>query len=217
MSWQVVRPVLLVVAIVVTLGAFGWSLVSGGSDDDRATPEPSATPTTAEVLTPDTQSTGPAPTTEPSTEPTTEPPATDCEDENTRFNADGTQGDSLLPDCGQTPVTKQEAQDDGLSLACGGDYPVILYKSTTSGAKTSICGRNAVGDRFRVVIKPDGGDTLDLDGSYDWRQDAYVAKHEGTRYELHAVDGSLHVTKDGDTKVQDSRDWISLDNEIDDL
>lgn len=214
MSWRLARPILLVLAVVATVGAFGWSLLSSGSSDDQTAPETSQTPT-APVLSANPSSEAPAP--EPSSEPTTEPTVTECEDENTRFNADGTQGDSLLPDCGQTPVTKQQEQNDGLSLACGGDYPVILYKSTTAGAKTSICGRNAVGDRFRVVIKPDGGDTLDLDGSYDWRQDAYIAKHEGTRYELHAVDGSLHVITGGTTKVQDSRDWISLDNEIDDL
>lgn len=94
---------------------------------------------------------------------------------------------------------------------------MILYKSTTSGAKTSICGRDAVGDRFRVVVAPSGQDTLDLAGSYDWRRDVYVAEKDGTKYELHAVDGSLHVTRGGSTQVQESKDWISLDNETDDL
>lgn len=214
MSWNAARPVLLVVAIVATLGAFGWSLLSSGGSDDQAAPEPTPTPSES-VLTVDPTRDVPAPA--PTTEPTTVPTVKECEGENTKFNADGTQGDSLLPDCGQTPVTKEQARDEGLSLACGGDYPVILYKSTTSGAKTSICGRDAVGDRFRVVVKPAGQDTLDLAGSYDWRRDAYVAKHDGVRYELHAVDGSLHVTRGGDTQVQESKDWISLDNETDDL
>lgn len=215
MSWRGARPVLLVLAVVATLGAFGWSLLSsGGSDDEASAPATTSTPS-APVLSVDPTREAPAPT--PTTEPTTEPTPGECEDENTRFNADGTQGDSLLPDCGQTPVTKQEQQVEGLSLACGGDYPVILYKSTTAGAKTSICGKDAVGDRFRVVIRPEGGDTLDLSGTYDWRNDVYVAEREGTRYELHAVDGSLHVTQGGQTRVQDSKDWISLDNEIDDL
>lgn len=215
MSWRVARPVLLVLAIVATVGLFGWSLLSSGGSDDQASPEPPATSPTTEVLELDPETTVKPP--EPTTEPTTEPTVKECEDEDTLFNDDGTNNDSLLPDCGTAPVTKAEQQQDGLSLACGGDYPVILYKTTTTGAKTSICGRDVVGDKFRVVIKPDGGDTLDLDGSYDWRNDAYVAKHEGTRYELHAVDGSLHVTKGGSTKVQESKDWISLDNEIDDL
>lgn len=215
MSWRAARPVLLVLAVVVTLGVFGWYMISsGGSDDERATPEPSASPS-APVLTVDPSREAPAPA--PTTEPTTAPTVSACEDENTRFNADGTQGESLLPDCGQTPVTKQEQQTDGLSLACGGDYPVILYKSTTSGAKTSVCGRDAVGDRFRVVVKAGGGDPLDLPGTYDWRNDVYVAEHDGARYELHAVDGSLHVTRGGKTSVQDAKEWISLDNEIDDL
>ena len=121
-----------------------------------------------------------------------------------------------MPDCGQTPVTKVEEKKTGLSLACGGDYPVILYKSTTTGAKTSICGRDTIGDRFRVVIKPTGSETLDLAGTYAWRQDAYVAEHEGTRYVLRAVDGTLEVTRDGRTTRQESKDWISLDNESDD-
>ncbi|WP_313405331.1 hypothetical protein [Aeromicrobium sp.] len=215
MNWSVARPVLLVVAIVATLGAFGWSMLSsgGGSDDEAAAP-----PTTAPsdpVLTADPSRQAPVP--EPTTEPTTQPTVKECEDEDTKFNADGTQGDSLLPDCGQTPVTKEQAKDDGLSLACGGDYPVILYKSTTADAKTSICGRDAVGDRFRVVVAPSGEGTLDLSGSYDWRRDVYVAKDGDTRYELHAVDGSLHVTRGGSTQVQESKDWISLDNETDDL
>jgi len=214
MTWRAARPVLLVLAIVATLGVFGWSLLSSGDSDDRAAPEPTPTPSET-VLTADPTVEAPAPP--PTTEPTTQPTVRACEGEDTKFNADGTQGDSLLPDCGQTPVTKQQAQAEGLSLACGGDYPVILYKSTTSGAKTSICGRDAVGDRFRVVVKPSGQDPLDLAGSYDWRRDVYVATHEGTRYELHAVDGSLHVTSGGSTKVQESKDWISLDNEIDDL
>jgi hypothetical protein len=215
MTWRAARPVLLVLAVVVTLGVFGWYMISSGeSGDDRATSEPSATPSEP-VLTADPSREAPAPA--PTTEPTTAPTVTTCEDENTRFNADGTQGDSLLPDCGQTPVTKQEQQSDGLSLACGGDYPVILYKSTTSAAKTSICGRDAVGDRFRVVVKPQGDDVIDLPGDYDWRRDVYVAEKGGTRYELHAVDGSLHVIGGGQTRVQDSKEWISLDNEIDDL
>ncbi|MBA4607052.1 hypothetical protein H1W00_01000 [Aeromicrobium sp. Marseille-Q0843] len=215
MSWRGARPVLLVLAVVATLGAFGWSLLSSGGSDDEAK-GPATTPTpTAPVLSVDPSREAPAPA--PTTEPTTAPTAGECEDDNTRFNADGTQGDSLLPDCGQTPVSKEQQATDGLSLACGGDYPVILYKSTTSGAKTSVCGKDAVGDRFRVVIRPDGGDTLDLSGSYDWRNDVYVAEGDGTRYELHAVDGSLHVTQGGQTRVQDSKDWISLDNEIDDL
>ncbi|GAA2087045.1 hypothetical protein IDH50_08445 [Aeromicrobium tamlense] len=215
MSWSGARPVLLVLAVVATLGAFGWSLLSGGgSDDEAAAPATTSTPS-APVLSVDPTRDAPAPS--PTTEPTTEPTVTACEDENTRFNADGTQGDSLLPDCGQQPVTKAQQQTDGLSLACGGDYPVILYKSTTNGSKASICGKDAVGDRFRVVIKPDGSDTLDLSGTYDWRRDAYVATHDGDRYVLHAVDGSLHVTRDGTTRVEPSKEWISLDNETDDL
>ncbi|SKB08153.1 hypothetical protein [Aeromicrobium choanae] len=215
MSWRGARPVLLVLAVVATLGAFGWSLLSsGGSDDEAKSPATTPTPS-APVLSVDPTREAPAPA--PTTEPTTAPTAGECEDENTRFNADGTQGDSLLPDCGQTPVSKEQQQTDGLSLACGGDYPVILYKSTTSGAKTSVCGKDAVGDRFRVVIQPAGSGALDLAGSYDWRRDAYVAEHDGARYVLHAVDGSLHVTRDGTTRVEPSSDWISLDNEIDDL
>lgn len=216
MNWNAARMTILAVAVVATLGAFGAFLLLGGADDDRADSAPTASAPTAtdDALTIDPQtSTGTAPQT---TETPTATASPACEDATTRYNENGDQGDSLLPDCGQTPVTKAEEKDEGLSLACGGRYPVILYKSTTSGAKTSICGRDAVGDRFRVVIKPDGQDTLDLDGTYAWRQDAYVAEHEGTRYVLHAVDGMLEVTKDGRTTRQESSDWISLENEGDD-
>lgn len=184
---------------------------------DREGDQPVAAPTTVwttPTTTPTTSATTSAP---PITTATPTPtPSPRCEGDDTRFNADGTETDSLRPDCGQRPVDTAQQQQKGLGLACGGEYPVILYKSTTIGAKASICGKDTVGDRFRVVIQPDGSDPLDLAGRYQWRDDAWVAKHDGTTFVLHAVDGSLDVTRGGATTTQQSTDWISLDNESDD-
>ncbi len=214
MNSGALRTTVAVLAVVLTLGAFGWYLVSSGDTDDRASDEPAGTPTPVETLSVEPSRDVPAPRSEPTTEPTVE--VTACDDESTLGDPEGT-GETLLPDCGEPPVTHQQQRRQGLSLGCGGKFPVILYKSTTAGGKVSVCGRNAVGDDFRVVIKPDGADLLDLPGDYDWRQDAYVADHDGTTYEIHAVDGSLHVTRGGATQVHESSDWMSLENETDDL
>lgn len=218
MDWRAARPIILVVAIVVTLGAFGLFLLGVGGSDDQADAPPSASTATSKTPEPVlTASPGTQVQTKPETTKTSPAPTTPtCEGPTTVFNEDGTQTESLLPDCGQKAVTKVEETKAGLGLACGGDYPVILYKSTTSGAKASICGKDNVGDRFRVVIKPAQSDAQDLSGTYAWRKDAWVAKDGGTTYVLNAVDGSIEVTRDGKTKVLKSSDWISLDNETDD-
>lgn len=216
MNWSAARIAVLVVAVVATLGAFGAFLFLDGSGDDRAdAPVATTTPTpTDDVLTADPGSVAaPSPTTTPTPTATATP---SCEDATTRFNEDGEQNDSLLPDCGEVAVTQVEEKNEGLGLACGGEFPVILYKSTTSGARTSVCGKTTVGDNFRVVVKPTGQDPIDMDGTYAWQADAFVGESGGTKYALHGVDGSLHITRGGKTTVQKSSDWISLDNEVDD-
>jgi hypothetical protein len=112
-------------------------------------------------------------------------------------------------------VTRAEQKKSGLGLGCGGTYPVILYKTTTTDAKTSICGRDASGESFRFVTNADGGEVLDLRGSYNPGSDSFVATKDGVRYEVHAYDGTLLITRNGSTTTQRSRDWISLDNESD--
>jgi hypothetical protein len=150
------------------------------------------------------------------TKTTTKAPAeVACEGPDTQFNVEGVEQDSLLPDCGTTPVTQAQQKKSGLGLACGGSYPVILYKTTTSDARTSICGKDASGEKFRLVTKPKGGEVVDLPGSYDPSLDAFVAKKDGTRYVVQGYDGTLLVVKDGRTTTQKSSEWISLDNESD--
>jgi hypothetical protein len=113
-------------------------------------------------------------------------------------------------------VTRQQQQKTGLGLGCGGSYPVILYKTTTSGAKTSICGTNASGENFHFVTEPNGGQVIDVPGTYDPQRDAFVGRHDGTTYSVLAYDGTLVITKDGkSTKQKSDGDWISLDNESD--
>ena len=196
---------LFAVGVVAVVAFAGWRLM--GSDDKA---EPLAVGS-------DSTSTATATTSAPTTKtPTKKPkPSASCEGPDTQFNVKGVEQDSLLPDCGTTPVTHQEEKKSGLGLACGGSYPVILYKTTTTDAKTSICGKDASGESFRFVTKPSGGDVVDLPGRYDPSLDAFVAKKDGTSYAVLGYDGTLVIKKDGTTSRQKSSEWISLDNESD--
>ena len=196
--------ILFAIAVVAVLAFAGWRLMG---DDDPVDPLATGTDSTTSTATtspPTTRTTTPKPTSTAS-----------CEGPDTQFNVEGVEQESLLPDCGTTPVTHQEQKKAGLGLACGGSYPVILYKTTTTDAKTSICGKDASGESFRFVTKPTGGEAVDLPGSYDPQLDAFVAKKDGTRYAVQGYDGTLLITKDGSTDKQKSSDWISLDNEPD--
>jgi hypothetical protein len=197
--------VLFAIAVVAVIAFAGWRLMG---DDDPADPLAAGTDSTT------------SPTAASSTPTTTATPkkstsTASCEGPTTQFNIEGTEKDSLLPDCGTTPVTHQQEQKSGLGLACGGSYPVILYKTTTTDAKTSICGKDSSGESFRFVTQPTGGEVVDLPGSYEPQLDAFVAKKDGTSYAVQGYDGTLLITKNGTTTRQKSSDWISLDNEPD--
>ena len=204
------KQLLAVVALVAVVAVVGLALLLKSGGDDAESP-------TASGVTGTTATTSPPTTAEATTEQPTDAPsvAPTCEGADTQFNVEGTEQESLLPDCGTAPVTKVEEKKSGLGLGCGGSYPVILYKTTTSDAKTSICGKDASGESFRVVTKPTGGDTVDVKGIYDPQLDAFVGEDGDTSYTVQAYDGTLLVTKDGTTKTQKSSDWISLDNESD--
>jgi hypothetical protein len=197
------RIAALIVVGLVAVGAIGWALLGLGDEDDAGpvnagpSPEPSAT-----------VSPGPSSSPKPSATPT-------CEGPTTQLNLDGRDQDSLLPDCGEKVVTRAEQKKSGLGLGCGGSYPVILYKTTTTGAKTSICGRDASGESFRFVTNAGGGEVIDMKGSYEPGTDSFVAKKDGVRYAVHGYDGSLLITRDGVTTTQTAREWVSLDNESD--
>jgi hypothetical protein len=206
------KPVFIALAVIV-IGALAVIAVQRLGGDDEAQPLTTATRTTAAptpppTTTPTPEETTPTPTQTPATGPT-------CEGPDTVFNEEGVEKDSLLPDCGVPPVTETQQQKTGLGLACGGSYPVILYKTTTTDAKTSICGRDASGADFRLVTKPTDGDIVDLKGRYEPDLDAFVASQDGTTYTVRAYDGTLLVKKDGKTSRQKASDWISLDNEPD--
>ncbi len=203
------KPVAIGVAVLVLVGVIAVAVWSLGGDDEAeplAAPAPATTTATTPMPTPEATTATPTPT------PTS---AGECEGPDTVFNEEGAEKDSLLPDCGVAPVTAPEQQRSGLSLACGGTYPVILYKTTTSGAKTSICGVDSSGADFRFVTQPKGGDVVDLKGRYEPDLDAFVAKDGSTSYTVQAYDGTLLVTRDGKKQTQKSSDWISLDNEPD--
>lgn len=199
-----VGVVVAVMAVAVALWRFG-----GQEEGPESLPtRPPATSSPEPVLTPDPETT---------TEAAPKPVKTDipCEGPTTQFNVEGIRQESLLPDCGTAPVTEAEQDESGLGLACGGSYPVILYKTTTSGAKTSICGKDASGMEFRFVTQPSGGKIVDLAGYYDPDFDTFVADEGDTNYAVQAYDGTLLITEGGTTKSQKASDWISLDNESD--
>lgn len=196
-----------VLVVIAVIAAVVWR-TSGGDDDA----EPLATPTRQTTTAAPTETTPTPEATTPTPTPTASP---ECEGPDTVFNEEGEEKTTLLPDCGVAPVTEPEREKSGLSLACGGDYPVILYKTTTAGAKTSICGTDSSGADFRFVTQPKGGDVLDLKGRYEPDLDAFVASDNGTTYTVQAYDGTLLVTKDGKKTTQKASDWISLDNEAD--
>ncbi len=197
---------LIVVAVVA---AVMWRM----GDSDEA--EPLVAPT-RQTATPTPEATAATPTPE-ATTPTPSPTASGptCEGPDTIFNEEGVEKDTLLPDCGVAPVSEPEREKSGLSLACGGLYPVILYKTTTTDAKTSICGTDSSGADFRFVTQPSGGAIMDLKGRYEPDLDAFVATQGDSTFTVQAYDGTLVVTKDGKKATQKSSDWISLDNEPD--
>ncbi|MCW2751942.1 MAG: hypothetical protein JWR83_3052 [Aeromicrobium sp.] len=198
----------LLALAVIGVGVFALTRIH----DDTAKP--------LAVSTDNTTTARSAPTTTPTTQPTTATPSATasptCEGPNTKLNLSGSAQDSLLPDCGAPVVTHEQEQKTGLGLGCGGAYPVILYKTTTSAAKTSICGKNSSGESFHLVTEPKGGKVIDVPGTYDPQRDAFVGRSGGTTYSVLAYDGTLIITKDGTSKKQKSDgDWISLDNESD--
>ena len=209
------KRALVVVAALVVIGVIAVAVWRLGGDDE-AKPLSTATEQRTTTATPPPTTPTPEETT-PTATPT--PAATSssptCEGPDTVFNEEGVEKDSLLPDCGVAPVDETERQKTGLTLACGGSYPVILYKTTTTGAKTSICGRDSSGADFRLVTRPSGGEVLDLEGRYEPDLDAFVAKDGDTTYTVQAYDGTLLVTTGGQKSTQKASDWISLDNEPD--
>lgn len=210
------KSLLIALLALIVVGAGGYGVWQLGGDDDAPAPKAIA-PQASEATTPSPTAT-PTPTPTVTSTPTATPPtsAANCEGPDTQFNVEGVKQDSLLPDCGTVAVTSEQEQKSGLGLACGGSYPVIIYKTTTSGAKTSICGKDSSGAELRFVTKPKGGEVLDLSGTYEPQLDAFVAKNNGIKYTVPAYNGDLLVTKDGKTTTQKSDGgWISLDNESD--
>ena len=191
---------LLALAVAAVAAFAAWRLTSG--DDDNGAEGPGTTSTSS------------APTEEPTEEPTpTETPS--CEGPDTSLDRRARRR-ACCPTAESQPSRPQQQQKSGLGLGCGGTYPVILYKTTTSAAKTSICGKDASGESFRMVTQGRGGPVLDLPASYDPQRDAFVAKKDGTSYAVLAYNGSLVVTQNGQSATQTSdNDWISLDNEDD--
>lgn len=199
-------------AVLVVVGVIAFAVVRLGGDDDTAEPLATATERTDTSPTPTPEETTSSPTTTPTPTPSS---TASCEGPDTLYNEDGVEQDSLLPDCGVAPVTAPQQQASGLSLACGGSYPVILYKTTTKDSRTSICGADSSGADFRFVTQADGGDVKDLPGTYESQLDAFVAQDGSTTYTVQAYDGTLLIDRDGKRTKQTTDDWVSLDNEPD--
>ncbi len=204
-----VRLLLVGLLVVALAGLGGWALLRGG---DEA--EPLAAPSSSPTEDGPTTSSSPSPTGTPSP---TESASTGCEDDRNPVNVEGAELDSLPPDCGARVVNLRQQEASGLDLGCGGKYPVILYKTTTTdGSKASVCGTNASGERFRVVVKPAGEKVRDLPGEYDASNDAFLGEDGSTLYEVVGRNGSIVVsTESGSRTLESDGDWSSLDNEGD--
>lgn len=170
----------------------------------------STTGTTATTATTSPATTEPSVTASPSLAPIVRPK---CVGPSDLTNVSGGDLDTLPADCGNTPVPAGSKQP--LGLACGGKYPVIMFKTTTTSAKTSICGVNSSGEFNYMVTKPNGGTAVDMKAEYSPGLDAFVAKKNGVTYIVEAYNGSLTIKKAGSTEREVSKDWISLDNESD--
>lgn len=182
--------VAVVLAVALVCGLAGWWVFTWSGDDDAtsssAAVERSPAPTLPTVTAAPTTS---APTTpSPETSAPTTPTPT-------------------------TPPTTAAPQP--LPLSCGGAYPTLLFSTVTSASKVSVCGKDATGEEFRVVVQRDGR-TFDGAGNYVWQDDAFETSHEGTRYVASGVDGSVTVTRDGSSKREESRDFSSHAVENDD-
>ena len=92
--------IVFAIAVVGVIAFAGWRLTG---DDDPADPlatgKDSTTTPTAATSTPTTTATPKKPKSTAS-----------CEGPDTQFNVEGIEQDSLLPDCGTTPVTHQQEQ-----------------------------------------------------------------------------------------------------------
>lgn len=204
------KGLLFALLILAVVGVVTVGLLTMSDDKPEAIntvdPSPSATPST----TPTTPS--PTPTKE---TPTVEVPDSTlkCIGPDELFNVEGADVDTLRPDCGDavTPI----GQAAPLGLGCGGTYPTIMFKTSTETSKATVCGTNSSGEDLRMVTKVDNGPALDLKAEYEPGLDAFVARKDGTTYLIEAYNGSLTVKKAGAADRQESRDWISLDNESD--
>lgn len=202
-GWLIVLLALAVAAVCV------FGLLRLKDDKPAAANTVEGTPTTAAP----TEATMASPTPTPTKTPSAAAPTPKCAKPGDLFNVAGDDVDTLPPDCGTTVVPAGASQP--LGLGCGGKYPTIMFKTTTAKSKTTICGTNSSGEDVRMVTEPNGGTALDMSSAYDPDLDAFVSKRDGTTYVVEAYNGSLTVRKSGATDRQDSKDWLSLDNEPD--
>ncbi len=200
---------LLGVAVVAVCG-FGLIRLSDRQADPVNTVQDGGTATTATSTTTATTATSATPSASISPEQIVRPK---CVGPSDVTNLSGLEADTLPADCGNTPVPATSKQP--LGLACGGKYPVIMFKTTTASSRTSICGVNSSGEFNYMVTKPNGGTAVGMKAQYDPDLDAFVASKDGVKYIVEAYNGSLTVKKTGSTEREVSKDWISLDNESD--
>lgn len=202
-GWLIVLLALAVAAVCV------FGLLRLEDDKPAAINTVDGLPTTAAT----TESTTATPTPTPTKTPPVVASAPNCAKPGDLFNVAGADVDTLPPDCGTAVVPAGATEPLGLN--CGGDYPTIMFKTTTAKSKTTICGTNSSGEDVRMVTEPNGGSALDMSSAYDPDLDAFVSKRDGATYVVEAYNGSLTVRKSGATDRQDSKDWLSLDNESD--
>lgn len=128
-------------------------------------------------------------------------------------NVAGRDQQTLPADCGNKPVPQNS--NKALGLACGGKYPVIMFKTTTKSSRTTICGVDSSGEVNYMVTKPNGGKAIGMSAEYAPGLNAFVAHKNKVTYIVEAYNGSLAIKKAGSTHREVSKNWISLDNESD--
>lgn len=208
-----VRTAILVVVLVAVAAVIAVIVLRGGGDDAKVVNAgPSRTPTAEATA-------SPTPTKSPSATPSasaTSPAGQPCDDGKRDIDPTGVDEDTLPVDCGLAPVSVAEEKKSGLTVACGGRYPVILYKTYTKRGQASVCGVDASGAKFRIAFKPKDGEAIDMAGRYVSDLDAFIGEDQGTEYGILGYDGTLVVTApSGTMKSYKASDWMTLDNEDD--
>lgn len=99
-----------------------------------------------------------------------------------------------LPNRPKTPAT--------LGLKCGGNYPTVYFRSTTSDGTYVICADSAGASHLTLVSKEKGStETRVVKANYAYETDTFVAKDGDLTIRIAGIDG-LVTFYDGANKIR---------------